>query len=89
MGGNGEPTSRWLSNKGCVLCRLLATKVVLRTTWGKLPRPPPAQVHGDLLCAGSVYDYADGWERWALYCSEDCRLCQEIHFFEWEIGIRN
>ena len=30
-GRGGGPTSRWLSNKGCVLC-LLATKVVLHET---------------------------------------------------------
>ena len=35
--------SRWLSNKGCVQCRLLAAEVVLQTTWGKLSLPPPAQ----------------------------------------------
>ena len=57
-----------------------AAEVVLRTTWGKLSPPPPAQVRGDLPCIGGVYSYVDGWERRALYCSEDCRLCQEIHF---------
>jgi hypothetical protein len=59
-GGRGGPMSWWLSNKGCVLCRLLATEVVLRMTWGKLSLPPPAQVRGDLSCAGDVCGYIDG-----------------------------
>ena len=67
MGGNGGPTSRWLSNKGCVLCRLPTTEVVLQMTWGKLSLPLPAQVRGDLLCVGDVCGYVEGWERRALY----------------------
>jgi hypothetical protein len=50
-GSGGEPMSRWLRNKGCVLCHLPATKVVLQTIRGKLSLPPLAQVHGDLPCA--------------------------------------
>jgi hypothetical protein len=42
LGSGGGPTSRWLSNKGCVLCRLLATEVVLQMMWGKLSLPPSA-----------------------------------------------
>jgi hypothetical protein len=60
MGDGGGPMSRWLRNKGCVLCRILAAVVVLQTTWGKLSQPSPAQVHGDLLCTGGIYGYADG-----------------------------
>ena len=42
VGGGGGPTSRWRSNKGCVLCHLPAAEVVLRLTWGKLSLPSPA-----------------------------------------------
>ena len=43
MAGDGSrSTSRWLSNKGCVLCHLPTAKVVHRTTWGKLLLPLPA-----------------------------------------------
>ena len=42
VGGGGGPTTRWLSNKGCVLCRRPAIKVIYNTTWGWLPLPPPA-----------------------------------------------
>ena len=40
-GGGGVPMSRWLSNKGCVLCRHLAIKVIYNTTWGRLSLPSP------------------------------------------------
>ena len=80
MGCGGGPMSRWLSNKGCVLCRLPAAEVVLRMTWGKLSLPPPAQVRGDLLCVGSVYVYADRWERRALYCSETVGFAKKSIF---------
>jgi hypothetical protein len=82
MGGSSGPTSRWPSNKGCVLCRLSVSEVVLQTTWGKLSLPPLAQVRGDLPCVGGVCGYVDGWEKRALYCSKDCRLFQEINFFK-------
>ena len=58
-GGGSRPMSRWLRNKGCVLCHLPAAEVVLRMTWGKLSLPLPAQVCGDLLCAGGICGYAD------------------------------
>ena len=74
MGGGGEPMSRWLSNKGCVLCRRPAIKVIYNTTWGRLSLPPPAQVRDNLPCASGIYgNIVDGWELRALYCSEDCR----------------
>jgi hypothetical protein len=88
-GDGGGPMSRWLSNKGCVLCRCPAVKVIYNTTWGLLSLPPPTQVCHDLPCVGGACDDADGWEGRAVYCSEDCRLHQEIHFFEWEFGIRD
>ena len=41
-GGSGGPMSRWLSNKGCVLCRRSAVKVIYNTTWGQSSLLPPA-----------------------------------------------
>ena len=90
MGGGGGPTSRWLCNKGCVLClREAAAEVIHESGWGKLLLSPLAQVRGDLSCAGGACGDADGWEGGAMYCSEDYRLYQELHFFEWEFGIRD
>ena len=89
VGGGGIPTSRWLSNKGGVLCRCPAVKVIYNTTWGQLSLPSPAQVRCDLPCTGGACDDADGWEGRVVYCSEDCRLHQEIYFFKWEFGIRD
>ena len=84
MGGGGGPTSRWLSNNGCVLCHRPAVKLIYQSTWGMLSLPPLALVHGDLSCSGDVCgNIVDELELRALYCSEDCRLQQEIHFFEW------
>jgi len=80
VGDGGGPLSRWLSNKGCVLCRLPAAEVVLRMTWGKLSLPSPTQVRGDLPCAGGVCGYADGWERRALYCNETVGFAKKSIF---------
>ena len=80
MGGGDEPTSRWLSNKGCLLCHLPTIKVIYNTTWGRLSLLPPVQVHGDLACIGGACGDVDGWEGRVVYCSEDCRLHQEIYF---------
>ena len=88
-GGGGGQMSRWLSNKGCALCHRPVIKVIYNTTWGRLSLPSPAQVHGDLSCAGDACGDADGWEGRAMYWSEDYRLRQEIYFFEWEFGIRD
>ena len=88
-GGGGRPTSRWISNMGCVLCCRAAIKVIYNTTKGQLSLPPPVLVRGDLPCAGGACDDAGRWEGRAMYYSEDCRLRQEIHFFEWEFGIRD
>jgi len=88
-GGGSGPTSRWLSNNGCVLCRRPAVKVIYNTTWGRLSLPPPVQVRGDLPFTGGACGDADRWEGRAMYCSEDYMLRQEIHFFEWEFGIRD
>ena len=41
-GGGGGPTSRWLSNKGCVLCHRPTIKLIYNTTWGRLSLPPSA-----------------------------------------------
>ena len=89
MGGGGGPMSRWLSNKGCVLCHRSAVKMIYNTTWGRLSLPPLAQVHGNLPCVGEACGDADGWEGRAVYYSEDCRLHHEFKFFTWELGIRN
>jgi hypothetical protein len=89
IGGGGGPTSRWLHNKGCVLCRQAATKVIIPTMWGKIMMPPPAQECGDLLCAGGVCGRANGGEGRAVFCSKDCRLSRAFELFAWEMGIRN
>jgi hypothetical protein len=76
-GDGGGPTSRWLRNKGCVLCRHDAAAEVIHETrwaWGKLSLLPPAQVRGDIPCAGGACGDAYGWEGRAVYCSKDCRL---------------
>ena len=88
MSGGG-PTSRWLHDKGCVLCHMMADKVIRRTTWGKKCLTPSALVHGNLSCAGDACGVANGWDGRAVYCSEDCRLHHEFELFAWEIGIRN
>jgi hypothetical protein len=41
-GGSNGPTSRWLSNKGCVLCRRLTIKLIYQSMWGMLSLPPLA-----------------------------------------------
>ena len=81
VGGGGGPMSRWLSNKGCVLCHLPSAEVVLQMTWGKLLLPPPAQVCGDLSCTGGACGDVDGWEVRAVYCSEDYRLHHKFELF--------
>ena len=58
--GGGGPTSRWLSNKGCVLCHCPAIKVIYNTTWAQLSLPPPVAVHGDLPCIGGACGDVDG-----------------------------
>jgi len=89
-GGGGGPMSRWLRNKGCVMCHGEATaEVICKMGWGKLSLPSPAQVRGNLLCVGGACGDVDGWEGRAMYCSEDCRLRCEFELFEWELGIRN
>jgi hypothetical protein len=83
MGGGGRPTSRWLRNKGCELCRCkAATEVIYKMRWafGKLLLPPPAQVRDD-PCAGGTCGDVDGWEARAMYYSEDCRLHHEFELF--------
>ena len=89
--GGGRPMSRRLSNKGCRLCREVATKVIHKRTWwrNKWPPPLPAQVRGDLPCASSDWGIPKGWEERTLFCSEDCRLRHEIILFEKAIGIGN
>ena len=90
VGDSGELMSRWLLNKGCVLCHHETTaEVVHEMRWGKLSLPPPAQVRSDLPCAGGACGDADVWEGRAMYCSEDCRLHCEFELFAWELGIRN
>jgi hypothetical protein len=42
MGGSDGPMSRWLSNKGCGLCREAAAKVIHETTWWRNKCPPPS-----------------------------------------------
>ena len=82
MGGGDGPTSRWLSNNGCVLCHRPTVKMIYQSMWGMLSLLPPAQVRGDLPCiGGACSNIVDKLELRALYCSEDYRLCQEIHFF--------
>ena len=41
-GDGGGPTSRWLSNKGCVLCHRPTIKVIYNKTWRRLSSPPLA-----------------------------------------------
>ena len=92
VGSDGGPTSRFLCNKGCVLCRHEAAAEVIRETrwaWAKLSLPPLAQVHGDLPSVGGACADANGWEGRAVYCSEDYRLHREFELFTWELGIRN
>ena len=69
-GGSDGPMSRWLSNKGCVLCCRLAVKVIYNTTWGWLSLPPSAQVRGDLPCIDGGCGDVDGWEGRVVYYSE-------------------
>ena len=56
---------------------------------GKKWLRPPALMHGDLSCVGGACGVADGWDRRAVYYSEDCRLHYEFELFAWELGIRN
>jgi hypothetical protein len=54
--------SKWLCNKGCVLCHHeMAAEVIHEIGWGKLSLPLPAQVCDDLSCAGGACGDADGW----------------------------
>ena len=90
MGDGGGPTSRWLCNKGCMMCRCeTVAEVIHKMRWGKLSLPQPAQVHADLPCAGDACGDVDGWLGRDVYCSEDCRLRHEFELFAWELGIRN
>jgi hypothetical protein len=62
-GSSGRLMSRWLRNKGCVLCcHEAANEVIRKMRWGSLSLPPPAQVHDDLLCTGGACDDVDRWE---------------------------
>ena len=82
--------SRWLRNKGCVLClREAAAEVIHESGWGKLLLSPLAQVRGDLSCVGGACGDADGWEGGAVYCSQDYSLHRKFELFTWEHGIRN
>ena len=91
-GGGSGLMSRWLRDKGCVLCRREAAAEVTRETrWalGKLSLSPPAQVRDNLPCAGDACGDADGWEGRVVYCSQDCRLRRKFELFAWELEIRN
>ena len=81
--------SRWLWNKGYVLCHHdTAAEVIHEMTWGKLLLPPPAQVRCDLLFVGGACEVVDGWEGRAVFCSEDYRLHYEFELFALELAIR-
>ena len=62
MGGDGGPTSRRQSNKGCRLCCEVAAKVIHEMTWwhNKWPLPLATQVRDDLPCAGGDCFQKDG-----------------------------
>jgi hypothetical protein len=80
--------SRWLCNKGCVLChREAATEVIHEIGWDKLSLSPLAQVCGNLPCVGNACGDADRWEGRVVYCNEDCRLHHEFELFTWELRI--
>jgi hypothetical protein len=83
--GGSTTSSRWMSNEGCLPLREKAARALHYSTWhiwGE-PLPPPAQVRGDHLCAGtgSGCGVEKGWLRISLFCSEDCRLrCEMVKF---------
>jgi hypothetical protein len=55
VGGGSTTSLRWLSNEGCLpLSKKVAHALHYLTwrIWGE-PLPPPAQVRGDQLCAGT------------------------------------
>jgi hypothetical protein len=64
-GGGSTTSSRWLSNEGCLPLHEKAMRALHYSTWRIWggPLPPPAQVHGDLLCAGigGGYSMEKGW----------------------------
>jgi hypothetical protein len=88
-GGGSGLMSRWLRNKGSVLCHQAAAKVIIQTTWGKITLPPLAKVHSDLPCTCGVCGHADRWEGRAVFCSENYRFSREFEWFTWEMRIRN
>jgi hypothetical protein len=85
VAGGGSTTSRWLSNEGCLPLREKVACALHYSTWriwGE-PLPPPAQVRGDQLCAGTGggCGVEKGWLQISLFCSEDCRLrCKMVKF---------
>jgi hypothetical protein len=85
VAGGGSTTSRWLSNEECLpLCESTAL-VIHSSTWCIWDEPlsPPAQVRGDLPCAGtgSGCGVEKGWLQISMFCSEDCRLrCEMVKF---------
>jgi hypothetical protein len=89
-GGGSTTSSRWLSNEGCLPLHEKATRALHYSTWriwGE-PLPPPSQVRGDQLCAGTSGSCGmeKGWLRMSLFCSEDCRLRCEMVKFAQRIG---
>jgi hypothetical protein len=89
-GGGSTTSSRWLSNEGCLPLREKAARALHYSTWHiwDEPLPPPAQVRGDQLCAGTGggCDVEKGLLRISLFCSKDCRLRCEMVKFTQRIG---
>jgi hypothetical protein len=55
VAGGGRTTSRWLSNEGCMPLHEKVTREIHSSTWHIWGEslPPPAQAHGEQLCAGN------------------------------------
>jgi TPR repeat protein len=93
VASGGSTTSRWLSNEGCLPLREKAARALHYLTWSIWgePLPPPAQVRGDQLCAGTGggCSVEKGWFQISLFCCEDCRLRCEMVKFAQSIRIGN
>jgi hypothetical protein len=89
-GGSSTTLSRWLSNEGCLPLRDKVVRALHYLTWRNWgePLPPPAQVRGDQLCAGSASGCGveNGCLQISLFCSKDCRLRYEMVKFAQRIG---